>query len=211
MGRRCSGRSADSAGCFAPNFKGMNDPVLVSSVDGVGTKLKLAFAIDRHDTVGQDLVNHCVNDIAVLGARPLFFLDYIGAEKLEPPVFTQLIKGFAKACKEGGLRADRRRDGADAGHVSARRIRSRRHDRRRGGSPEDARRLADQAGRRDHRPRLERPAHERLLARAQGSLRADETHACSRSSPAWRRRSATNCCACIATTSRCSRACPRAW
>jgi len=80
----------------------MKEPVLVSSVDGVGTKLKLAFAANKHDTVGQDLVNHCVNDIAVVGARPLFFLDYIGAERLDPPVFQQLIKGFAKACKEAG-------------------------------------------------------------------------------------------------------------
>jgi phosphoribosylformylglycinamidine cyclo-ligase len=96
------GRIGGFGGLFRPNFKGMRDPVLVSSVDGVGTKLKLAFALDRHDTVGQDLVNHCVNDIAVLGARPLFFLDYIGAEKLEPRVFQQLLKGFAKACKQAG-------------------------------------------------------------------------------------------------------------
>ena len=75
-------------------------PVLVSSVDGVGTKLKLAFAMDRHDTIGQDLVNHCVNDIAVLGAEPLFFLDYLGTGKLEPRVFRDIIKGFAKACAE---------------------------------------------------------------------------------------------------------------
>jgi phosphoribosylformylglycinamidine cyclo-ligase len=68
----------------------------------VGTKLKLAFALNRHDTMGQDLVNHCVDDIAVLGARPLFFLDYIGAAKLEPAVFSQLLKGFAKACKQAG-------------------------------------------------------------------------------------------------------------
>jgi phosphoribosylformylglycinamidine cyclo-ligase len=80
----------------------MKNPVLVSSVDGVGTKLKLAFMTGRHDTMGQDLVNHCVDDIAVIGARPLFFLDYIGAEKLEPAVFTQLLKGFAKACKAAG-------------------------------------------------------------------------------------------------------------
>jgi phosphoribosylformylglycinamidine cyclo-ligase len=69
-------------------------------VDGVGTKLKLAFALDRHDTIGQDLVNHCVNDIAVLGAEPLFFLDYLGTGKLEPHVFTDIIKGFARACAE---------------------------------------------------------------------------------------------------------------
>lgn len=96
------GKIGGFGGLFRPDFKGMKEPVLVSSVDGVGTKLKLAFALNRHDTVGQDLVNHCVDDIAVLGARPLFFLDYIGAERLEPPVFEQLIKGFAKACKEAG-------------------------------------------------------------------------------------------------------------
>jgi len=96
------GKIGGFGGLFRPNFKGMKDPVLVSSVDGVGTKLKLAFVLNRHDTMGQDLVNHCVNDIAVLGARPLFFLDYIGAEKLEPPVFQQLLKGFAKACKQAG-------------------------------------------------------------------------------------------------------------
>lgn len=93
------GRIGGFGGLFRPNFRGMKDPVLVSSADGVGTKLKLAFMTGRHDTVGQDLVNHCVNDIAVIGARPLFFLDYIGAEKLEPAVFQQLLKGFAKACK----------------------------------------------------------------------------------------------------------------
>jgi phosphoribosylformylglycinamidine cyclo-ligase len=93
------GRIGGFGGLFRPNFRGMKDPVLVSSADGVGTKLKLAFATGRHDTVGQDLVNHCIDDIAVIGARPLFFLDYIGAEKLEPHVFTQLLKGFAKACK----------------------------------------------------------------------------------------------------------------
>ena len=96
------GRIGGFGGLFRPDFRGMRDPVLVSSVDGVGTKLKLAFMTGRHDTMGQDLVNHCVNDIAVIGARPLFFLDYIGAEKLEPAVFTQLLKGFAKACKAAG-------------------------------------------------------------------------------------------------------------
>jgi phosphoribosylformylglycinamidine cyclo-ligase len=96
------GRIGGFGGLFRPNFRGMKDPVLVSSVDGVGTKLKLAFMTGRHDTMGQDLVNHCVNDIAVIGARPLFFLDDIGAEKLEPAVFTQLLKGFAKACKAAG-------------------------------------------------------------------------------------------------------------
>src|SRR6201991_4129611 len=96
------GKIGGFGGLFQPNFRDMKEPVLVSSVDGVGTKLKVAFASGRHDTVGQDLVNHCVNDIAVVGARPLFFLDYIGGERLDPPVFAQLIKGFAKACKEAG-------------------------------------------------------------------------------------------------------------
>ena len=96
------GKIGGFGGLFAPNFSDMREPVLVASVDGVGTKLKVAFALDRHDTVGADLVNHCVNDIAVLGARPLFFLDYIGAEKLEPRVFDQLLSGFAKACRLAG-------------------------------------------------------------------------------------------------------------
>jgi phosphoribosylformylglycinamidine cyclo-ligase len=80
----------------------MREPVLVASIDGVGTKLKIAFALNKHDTVGADLVNHCVNDIAVLGARPLFFLDYIGCGKLETRVFEQLLRGFSRACRSAG-------------------------------------------------------------------------------------------------------------
>ena len=95
------GKIGGFGGLFVPNFSGMRDPVLVASVDGVGTKLKIAFAMNRHDTVGADLVNHCINDIAVLGARPLFFLDYIGAERLEPAVFDQILAGFTKACRAG--------------------------------------------------------------------------------------------------------------
>ena len=89
-------------GLFRANFHGIREPVLVASVDGVGTKLKIAFALNKHDTVGADLVNHCVNDIAVLGARPLFFLDYIGCGKLEPRVFQQLLRGFSRACRSAG-------------------------------------------------------------------------------------------------------------
>lgn len=96
------GKIGGFGGLFAPDFSGMREPVLVASVDGVGTKLKIAFAMNRHDTVGADLVNHCVNDIAVMGARPLFFLDYIGAERLEPAVFDQILAGFTKACRAAG-------------------------------------------------------------------------------------------------------------
>jgi phosphoribosylformylglycinamidine cyclo-ligase len=94
------GKVGGFGGLFALDTRKYKEPVLVSSVDGVGTKLKLAFAMNRHDTIGQDLVNHCVNDIAVLGAEPLFFLDYLGTGKLEPRIFTEIIKGFAKACAE---------------------------------------------------------------------------------------------------------------
>jgi phosphoribosylformylglycinamidine cyclo-ligase len=94
------GKVGGFGGLFALDVRKYREPVLVSSVDGVGTKLKIAFAMDRHDTIGADLVNHCVNDIAVLGAEPLFFLDYLGTGKLEPRVFTQIIRGFARACAE---------------------------------------------------------------------------------------------------------------
>jgi phosphoribosylformylglycinamidine cyclo-ligase len=98
-GPQVLGKTGGFGGLFRADFRGMREPVLVASIDGVGTKLKIAFALDKHDTVGADLVNHCVNDIAVLGARPLFFLDYIGCEKLEPRVFDQLLRGFSKACR----------------------------------------------------------------------------------------------------------------
>ena len=98
--REVLGQVGGFGGLFALDLKIYREPVLVSSVDGVGTKLKIAFAMDRHDTIGADLVNHCVNDIAVLGAEPLFFLDYLGTGKLEPHVFTEIIKGFARACAE---------------------------------------------------------------------------------------------------------------
>ncbi len=87
---------------FKLNLSEYTEPVLVSSVDGVGTKLKIAFAMNIHNTVGQDLVNHCVNDIAVCGANPLYFLDYLAFGKLNPDVAASIIEGFAKACKENG-------------------------------------------------------------------------------------------------------------
>src|SRR5512136_1934271 len=98
--REVLGKVGGFGGLFALDVRKYRQPVLVSSVDGVGTKLKLAFALNRHDSIGQDLVNHCVNDIAVLGAEPLFFLDYLGTGRLEAGVFRDIIKGFAKACAE---------------------------------------------------------------------------------------------------------------
>lgn len=87
-------------GMFSAAFPQYTHPVLVSSVDGVGTKLKVAVMANIHHTVGQDLVNHCVNDILVCGARPLFFLDYFATGKLQPETAAQVISGFAQACKE---------------------------------------------------------------------------------------------------------------
>jgi phosphoribosylformylglycinamidine cyclo-ligase len=98
-GPQVLGKIGGFGGLFRASFPGMREPVLVASMDGVGTKLKIAFAMNKHDTVGVDLVNHCVDDIAVLGARPLFFLDYIGCERLEPNVFQQLLRGLSRACR----------------------------------------------------------------------------------------------------------------
>jgi phosphoribosylformylglycinamidine cyclo-ligase len=101
-GPRVLGKIGGFGGLFRANFPRMREPVLVSSVDGVGTKLKVAFAMNKHDTVGVDLVNHCVDDIAVLGALPLFFLDYIGCERLEPRVFRDLLRGLSRGCRTAG-------------------------------------------------------------------------------------------------------------
>ena len=88
--------------CRLPQGSG-KDTLLVSSTDGVGTKLKVAMMVKRHDTVGQDIVNHCVNDILVQGARPLFFMDYVGTSKFDGPIFQQIVSGLCKACKENNM------------------------------------------------------------------------------------------------------------
>ena len=130
-------------GLFRLDRERYREPVLVSSADGVGTKLKVAFMTGRHDTVGADLVNHCVNDILVQGAEPLFFLDYLATGRLSPDVAEQVVAGIARGVPRERLRADRRRDRGDAGLLRRRRIRHRRLHRRR----RRARRRSSTAGR----------------------------------------------------------------
>lgn len=89
-------------GLFAPDMKGVDEPVLVSGTDGVGTKLKLAFELDRHDTIGIDCVAMCVNDIICVGAKPLFFLDYIACGKNIPERIAEIVKGVAEGCVQSG-------------------------------------------------------------------------------------------------------------
>lgn len=89
-------------GLFHLGAAGGTDPVLVASADGVGTKLKVAFMMNRHTTIGEDLVNHCVNDILVQGARPLFFLDYLATGRLSPDVAVEIVEGLARACAANG-------------------------------------------------------------------------------------------------------------
>ena len=99
-----NGRTLSDIGSFGGMFEGsfptMREPVLVASADGVGTKLKIAFATGVHNTIGRDLVNHCVNDILVQGARPLFFLDYIATGKLSPETITSIIEGITNGCRD---------------------------------------------------------------------------------------------------------------
>ncbi len=89
-------------GMFALRTEGLTEPVLVSSIDSVGTKLKVAFQMNQHDTIGRDLVWHCVNDILVQGARPLFFLDYFGTGRLQPEIAADVVKGLAEGCRAVG-------------------------------------------------------------------------------------------------------------
>ena len=98
----CLSRVGSFGGLYRVPVEEYDEPVLVSSTDSVGTKVKVAILANRYDTVGQDIVNHCVNDILVQGARPVFFLDYIGIGKVEGGVMAGLLEGLAKACRENG-------------------------------------------------------------------------------------------------------------
>ena len=93
------GKVGGFGGLFSASFPKMRDPVLVASIDGVGTKIKVAVLMNRHDTIGEDLVNHCVNEIAVLGAEPLFFLDYYATGKLDAKVAASVVSGIARGCE----------------------------------------------------------------------------------------------------------------
>ncbi|PIE02948.1 MAG: phosphoribosylformylglycinamidine cyclo-ligase [Acidobacteria bacterium] len=101
--RRVISELGSFGGLFDISFPDLEQPVLVSSADGVGTKLKIAFTTGKHDTVGQCLVNHCVNDILVQGARPLFFMDYIATGKLKPDIVASVVEGMSIACKENRM------------------------------------------------------------------------------------------------------------
>jgi len=101
---RVVGKFGQFGGMFDVSFfKDMEKPILVSSVDGVGTKLKIAVDTGVHNTVGKDIVNHCIDDILVMGARPMLFLDYLGTGVLEPDVAEQIVEGLASACRESGI------------------------------------------------------------------------------------------------------------
>ncbi len=101
---RVVGKFGQFGGMFDVSFmKDMEKPIMVSSVDGVGTKLKIAVETGVHTTVGKDIVNHCIGDILVMGARPLVFLDYIGTGVLEPDVMEKIVQGLSEACRESGI------------------------------------------------------------------------------------------------------------
>ena len=161
------------AGLFdASALKAYDHPLLATSADGVGTKVAIAQAMDKHDTIGFDLVGMLVDDLVVCGAEPLFLTDYIATGRVVPERIAAIVKGIAEACVAGRLRPGRRRDRRAPGPARPRRVRRRRldHRRRRGRRP--ARPRPGRGRRRGDRDGVERPALQRLLAGAARAARA---------------------------------------
>jgi len=161
-------------GLFKLDTAQWREPVLVSSADGVGTKLKVAFLANRHRTIGADLVNHCVNDILVQGATPLFFLDYLATGKLSPDVAEQIVEGLAKACKDNGCALLGGETAEMPRVLCRRRIRRRRLHRWRGRPSTDRRWPIDRARRCVDRLAVERFTYQRIFPGAQDRLRRIE-------------------------------------
>ena len=168
--REVLGKVGGFGGLFALDTRKYKEPVLVSSVDGVGTKLKIAFAMDQHDTIGEDLVNHCVNDIAVLGAEPLFFLDYIGTGKLKPHVFKAIIQGFARGCAANNCSLIGGETAQMPGFLPGRRVRRKRDHRWGGGEIANARWTQHSSWGRGYWVGVERPAYEWVFPCSKNSV-----------------------------------------
>ena len=169
---------ATDIGSFGAGYRlsGWKRPVLISSADGVGTKLKVAFLANKHDTVGQCLVNHCVNDIAVQGAKPIYFLDYFAVGKLDAQVAGAVVGGLAKACAENGCALIGGETAEMPGMYRRGRVRpgGLHHRLRRKGQAADRR--ADRARRRAAGIAIQRAAHQRLLAGAQAAAGGRRPH-----------------------------------